>query len=264
MKHIALVAMLLQVVAPTSRSESFQENFSEGLNPERWMISTWTAPHNTAENHARFHEGYVEVIDGILRLKLTQYQNPDGSITSIGSELRTVASFGFGDYTMRMKASSDSSIPSVDGKPVSGSISGVFVFKDKSETEIDIEVEGNRPSLTQTSTWVDESEPETKKISAARNGKLPQQGFHDYKFSWLPGVVKFYRDGILISTHTHVVPSSPAQFMFNHWGTNSEKWGGLATPGVDRYMFVESFTFTPLEDLQPARSAKPAYTSHSG
>jgi beta-glucanase (GH16 family) len=234
MKLSALVAALLLVAAPTSRSESFRENFSEGLSPERWTISTWTAPHNDTSNHARFYDGYVDVV---------------GSMTSIGSELRSVQTFGYGTYAMRMKASSDSPRPYVDGKPASGSISGLFVFKDKSETEIDIEVEGARPALTQTSTWVDESEPETKKIPPSRGGKLPHEGFHDYKFVWTPGIVKFYRDNALISTHKHVVPSEPAPFMFNHWGTNSEKWGGVATPGVDRYMYVESFSYTPLENL---------------
>jgi hypothetical protein len=27
--------------------------------------------------------------------------------------------------------------------------------------------------------------------------------------------------------------------MINHWGTNNTGWGGLATPNITRYMFVE-------------------------
>jgi beta-glucanase (GH16 family) len=78
------------------------------------------------------------------------------------------------------------------------------------------------------------------------DGRDSHTDFHKYAFIWSPGKIEFYRDDILVATHTKVVPSEPAPFLFNHWGTNNVNWGGLATPGVERSMWVKSFKFTPL------------------
>lgn len=242
-------ALILIVMSSLSKSESFRENFSEGLAPERWRISTWTAPNGSITHLASFSKEHVEIIDGVLRLKLTQSLNENGSVVSVGAEIMTLQSFSYGTYTYTMKASSDASLPSVNGKAWSGSITGSAVYAEKSVTEIDIEVEGleKRQNLTTTSTWVNEITPETKKIPPSMDqGRPPHEGFHDYKIVWVPGMISFYRDGTLIATHQGIVPTQPAPFLFNHWGTNDPKWGGLATPGVDRYMYIKEFIYTPL------------------
>jgi hypothetical protein len=33
--------------------------------------------------------------------------------------------------------------------------------------------------------------------------------------------------------------------MVNHWGTNSTGWGGSATVGVERYVYISNFVYTP-------------------
>ena len=73
-----------------------------------------------------------------------------------------------------------------------------------------------------------------------------EAGFHHYKFVWVPGKIDYYIDGVLVSTHTSNLPSAPAYIMMNHWGTNSTGWGGLATVGVERYLYVSSFNYTPM------------------
>jgi beta-glucanase (GH16 family) len=60
---------------------------------------------------------------------------------------------------------------------------------------------------------------------------------------WSPGKIVFYIDGKKVSTHTSNIPSDPAYVMINQWGTNSTRFGGLATPGVERYIYVSSFKF---------------------
>ena len=81
---------------------------------------------------------------------------------------------------------------------------------------------------------------------------------------WTPTSIKFYVDGVLVSTHTGVVPQTPAFAMINHWGTNSTGWGGLATTNITRYMFVRSFSFIPLSQSTtnppPPPSGNPAPT----
>ena len=70
--------------------------------------------------------------------------------------------------------------------------------------------------------------------------------FHDYKFVWQPGQIDFYADGYHKFSHTTNVPSAPAYFMINHWGTDSGNWGGTATVGTTRYFYIDSVKYTPL------------------
>ena len=69
--------------------------------------------------------------------------------------------------------------------------------------------------------------------------------FHQYKYVWEPGKIRFYVDGVESAVHTTNVPSAPAYFMINHWGTNSDRWGGFATVNVPRYYYIDSVKFTP-------------------
>ena len=55
-----------------------------------------------------------------------------------------------------------------------------------------------------------------------------------------------YVDGKWIVDHTTNVPTAPAYFRINHWGTNSTGWGGLATTGVTRYLYVTHASYSPL------------------
>lgn len=246
---IALFLMLI-LTFNVAFAEVFEENFATELDQNRWIISSWTAPRNGLTHRAIFTKKNVSIENGMLVLKLKQKKHWNGTITSIGSEIKTVAKFGYGTYEFVMKASSDASNPTVVGKSVSGSITGAGSFLDLSETEIDVEMEGlpERANLTQTTTWTHEDKPsETYMVVPPATNDLAHQGFHTYVYVWSPGIIKFFRDGRLISTHEHVVPEKPASFLFNHWGTTDRDWGGTATVGVDRYMYIKSFSFTPLE-----------------
>lgn len=225
----SFVTLILLVSASSSSANSFRENFSEGLSPERWEVSTWTAPRSSPLNQASFSASHVQVKDGVLQLKLTQRRNADGTITSIGGEVKSRREFGYGTFEFELKAST-----------VSGSVTGAYVYAAKSETEIDIEVDGSKPHLTQTSTWIHEDKPYENFKVPSKHGR-----FHKYKITWMPQKVTFYEDDRLIATHTRVVPAKPGAFMFNHWGTDSKYWGGTATVGVDRYIYVKNFSFTP-------------------
>jgi beta-glucanase (GH16 family) len=167
-------------------------------------------------------------------------------ISSKGGEIATIEKFGYGTYEYSVRASSTAATSDAIGTPVSGSITGCFNYLTASATEIDIEVEGNeRNRTTQLTTWINEAKP-NEHTDVSPTGALPHEAFFDYKFVWTPGKIQFYRNNVLIGTHTKVVPTEPAPFMFNHWGTNNVNWGGLATPDVTRYMWVKNFRFTPL------------------
>jgi hypothetical protein len=183
----------------------------------------------------------------MLRIKVTQTYTSTGAISSVGGELQSKEALGFGAYEWVIRASSTSSTPTGSGVAVSGQISSGFVFVNKSQTEIDSpEIEGQNPGTLWWTTWAGLT---TKQSTSTQAAFAPEAGFHSYKCVWTPTSINFYVDGVLVSTHTGVVPQTPAFAMINHWGTNSTGWGGLATPNITRYMFVRSFSFIPLSQL---------------
>jgi endo-1,3-1,4-beta-glycanase ExoK len=219
---------------PAPVTPAFVDNFT---NLDNWIISTWTAPMD-----GKFQADRVSINTGMLCLALTQMPNPDGTFTSVGSEVRCKQLMGFGTYEFVVRASSTANLPDSIGHPVSGSITGMFNFINDSQTEIDFEVEGNsRHNLIQFTNWNTRTKQQS---SVSQLNPAPHTKFYRYKFVWSAEKIDFYVDDILINTHTQNIPTTPAFVMFNHWGTNNPNWGGPGTTGI-RYMWVKSFSFTP-------------------
>jgi endo-1,3-1,4-beta-glycanase ExoK len=225
-----------------SGSGSFSDNFSTGsLDPSKWLASNGFAPGSiSGVNYGSFVPGNVDLSRGMLCLKLQQQQGSSG-VLSVGGEIQSLTTYGYGTYEWVMRASSTSSTPTGPGGPVSGQISAGFSFVNNSQTEIDFEIEGQHPNTVWMTNWISTTQKQYSSVFLAS----PDANFHHYKFVWIPGQITFYIDGVLVSTHTSNVPSSPSYIMVNHWGTNSTGWGGLATEGVQRYLYVSSFTYTP-------------------
>jgi len=218
------------------KQPTFVEDFS---NLDRWTVSFWEAP-----GGGKFIKANAVISNGMLCLKLQQTKT-DAGIASVGGEVATKEKFGYGTYEFEVKASSTAKSPTEVGSPVSGTITGCFNYAKDSITEIDMEVEGgSRSGLAQFTSWKLASNPnESVKVPTT---PAPHVEFKKYKFVWTPQGTTFYINGVEVCKHTKVVPSELAPFMFNHWGTNSVDWGGTATPDVERYMWVKSFSFTPL------------------
>jgi Glycosyl hydrolases family 16/IPT/TIG domain len=254
-----LVSGTLRASAQTAPAgATFFDNFSSGsLDTSKWVPSNWNAP-----GGGTFVPSNLDFSTGMLRIKVTQTYNSSGGIASVGGELQSKQTFGFGTYEWIFRASSTSSTPTGSGVAVSGQISSGFVFVNNSQTEIDSpEIEGQNPGTIWWTTWTSVN---TKQSTSSQAPFAPEAGFHSYKCLWTPTSINFYVDGVLVSTHTGVVPQTPALAMINHWGTNSTGWGGLATPNVTRYMFVRSFSFIPLSQSTtnppPPPPANPAPT----
>jgi len=226
-----------------SGSGSFSDTFSTGsLDPSKWMASSGFAPGSISGlNYGSFEPSNVDLSKGMLCLKLQQQQGSSG-VLSIGGEIQSITTYGYGTYEWVMRASSTSQTPTGVGTVVSGQISAGFSFVNNSETEIDFEIEGQNPDTIWMTNWISTTQKQYSSIFLAS----PDVKFHHYKFVWQPGQIAFYLDGALVSTHTVNVPSTPAYVMINHWGTNSTGWGGMGTTGVERYLYVSRFTYTPL------------------
>lgn len=230
---------------PSPVLPSFSDSFAGGkLDTSKWIPSDWSAPGNIPGVHAgRFSPDALDFSHGCLRIKVSQTKNPDGSTTSIGGELQSRQRFGFGTYEWILRASSTSQTPEGSGRPVSGQISSGFIFQqDQGYTEIDSpEIEGQYPNQLSWTSWLT-NQKRTNRLTQTSD---PSQTFLRYRLVWLASTAKFYVNDSLVAEITDNIPQNPAYAMINHWGTNSQGWGGMATPGVDRYMFVKKFSFTP-------------------
>lgn len=225
-----------------SGSSSFSDSFSTGvLDPSKWLASNGFAPGSiSGVNYGSFVPTNVDLSKGMLCLKLQQQQGSSG-VLSVGGEIQSLTTYGYGTYEWVMRASSTSATPAGAGSVVSGQISAGFSFVNNSQTEIDFEIEGQNPNTVWMTNWISTSQKQYSSVFLAS----PDANFHHYNFVWVPGRIDYYIDGKLVSTHTSNVPSSPAYILINHWGTNSTGWGGLATLNVERYLYVSSFTYTP-------------------
>jgi endo-1,3-1,4-beta-glycanase ExoK len=225
--------------AQTYQVAPFSDTFSAGkLDTSRWIASDGKAPGTKGRHEGTFSPSNLDFSQGMLRLTVTQ--KADGAkFVSQGGEIHSKELFGYGTYEFVMRVASTSTTPDGKGDAVSGSVSAAFNFVNDSETEIDFEFIGNDPGnihLTHYNT--------TKTSQTEKHPMALSYGFHAFGFVWYPGHIEYYIDGKLISTHTKNVPSTPAHIVINHWGTH-QAWGGNATPGVTRYMYVKSVKFTP-------------------
>lgn len=215
---------------------TFEDNFDKGvLDTTNWGVSTWGAPLG-----GMFSAANVDLSQKCLALKL--WQNPV-DLSSFGAELTSRRTFGFGTYEFLVRVGSTATTPDGPGASVSGGVSGLFNFVNNSETEIDIEATGDVPNSLWFSTWHGLSEHHYIQDMPPFN---PASGFHRYVFKWEPAKVTFSIDGVLMWAVSDNVPQTPAYVIINHWGTNTTYWGGYASPGIDRFMYVRQFRYTSL------------------
>jgi beta-glucanase (GH16 family) len=235
------LAMLMGGAMPLS-AQSFVDDFSKGsLDESEWSVSKGKAPQSGV-----FDPSNLDLSHGLLAIRVTQSTGPDGVLSS-GGEVVSKRVFGYGTYEFTMRMGSTSATPDGPGRAVSGSVSAGFTYVNNSQTEIDIEFIGNDPANVHQTTWINLAPKEKPTLKETNTFKLPglAEGFHTHGFIWYPGRVEWYIDGKLIAEHRKNVPTVPAHIILNHWGTNSDGWGGTATPGT-RYMYVKKVRFIPL------------------
>jgi beta-glucanase (GH16 family) len=194
-----------------------------------WGTDGGTAPPvgNMNGNVGTFDPNNVTVGSELV-LALTQTNDGSG-IKSVGSEVISKQTFTYGTFEFTSRVS----------EALSGSDAGGFLYATNSETEIDMEQVGNKADAVDCTNWHGLSDFQDTQVFG-----FDQTNSHDFKIVWQPTFVDWYVDGQLVVHHTQSVPSAPAYFLFNIWGTNSSSWGGTATIGPTRYIYVSSFKYT--------------------
>ncbi|HXE76086.1 MAG TPA: glycoside hydrolase family 16 protein [Candidatus Xenobia bacterium] len=239
-----------------NRGSGWEDDFTGGqLDRKRWTVSSWWAPGYIANDHIGYYEPEnVSLQGGYLVMRLWQEpglvdENPNGVI-SHGAHVTTKQKYGYGTYEWRMRMSSTAATPTGVGEPVSGSVSAGFIYVNNSQTEIDFEFGGHLPETLYMVNWYN-TDPSTgpfesqEEYTAEPIPGLNSQ-FMTFKFVWEPGKISYYVNRELKAVHTTNVPTAPAYFMINHWGTNNPYWGGPATFNTDRYFYIDWVRYTPL------------------
>lgn len=254
-------------VTPTAKpakpsATAWRDDFSGTTLHGRWSVSNGLWPAFWIRNglSGSFNASNVTLNgSGQLVMKLAVQRNADGTYTASAAELATTGTYGYGVYEARMRAASTSSDPAAPGASASGNVSAFFNYINDSETEINQEVEGHRPTKVTIGAWKTTAShfcaPDLTEncVPGATNPEQDlTQDFHTYRWVWRSGSVAFYLDGVLqwSVANTKRVPSTPARVMLNFWPTNSAAWGGLASAPADGtpqtlYMLVDYVSFTP-------------------
>lgn len=237
---------------PGKGCSAWQDDFSLGLDSGRWVVASGQAPGYTAGSHIGYYQtDHVTVENGYLKILLTQEGSASKGYISRGGLVYTKAICGYGTYEWTMRMSSTSGSPGASGEWVSGSVSAGFLYVNNSQTEIDFEYSATTPEDVWTVNWLNTNprRDPTGAMETATQVPLAEASatFHAYRFVWAPGLITFFIDDKRVATHTTDVPTAPAYFMINHWGTNGLGWGGTASPGKDRYFYVKSVSYTPLQ-----------------
>ncbi len=194
-----------------------------------WQTHSGSAPRvgNINGNVGTFHPSNVSVGS---QLVLSLRQTRQGSqILSSGSEVGTKQTFTYGTFEFTSRIAN----------VASGSVSSGFLYAPNSATEIDMEQVGNKASAVDCTNWKGVSNFQDTEITGYNQGNS-----HNFRIVWRSSYVDWYVDGKLVVHHTRAVPSAPAPFLFNMWGTNKSTWGGAATTGITRYMYISNFKYT--------------------
>ncbi len=239
---------------------AWRDDFSgTSVNTQFWVIGTGQAPGYIPGYHlGNYDPTHAKIVSdstgSYLQLLLTQEigtvdTNPAG-VLSHGAIIYSKNTYGYGTYEWQMRMSSTSATPTGSGNSVSGSVSAGFTYVNNSQTEIDFEFSALDPDTLYMVNWLNPNPRQNPTGADETYSTLypvtVSTQFHDYKFVWQRGQIDFYVDGVLQATHTTNVPTAPAYFMINHWGTDSSGWGGMATTGTARYFYVDWVQYTPL------------------
>ena len=256
----------------TSNSADFtveggwEDNFDgTALDEQRWRILNESGPGSVTGEHASFYRAdHVVVSDGFLSLGLTQENgavddNPNGVISD-GALIASRLTYGYGTYEWRMRLTSTATSPAGEGScaadVLSGSVSAGFTFVNNSETEIDIEYSGYRPDLLYFANWnnlnplIDPQPGQSTFTALLARAVLGRRqswcdDFRTYKFVWEPTRITFFINDQWQAEHTTNLPRAAAYFMIVIRGTNQLDWGGTATIGTPRYLYVDWVRYTP-------------------
>ena len=192
---------------------SFTDNF-DSYNQLRWK----KGDHALGRGHVKPYN--VGTGNGNLLLRLQ-------ANTFDGGELVSNAPLGYGSYLARMK------VPNAPS-----SITGFFLYEPPDyASEIDIEVYNDTSRRVIFSTYANGRQTHTQTMTLPFDATT---GFHNYRFDYAPGSVRFYADGKLMKQWTNGVPKKSMRLYANAW---FPRWLGGQRPAQDKYVIIDRIQY---------------------
>lgn len=167
-----------------------------------------------------------------------------------GAEYRTIQSFLYGRFEVRMKSAQGSGI-----------ISSFFTYSDQSYgagnwNEIDVELLGRYSDRVQLNYITGTPGLEVHHIQNCFNFGNTNQEFHTYAFEWYPDLIVWYVDGKKVheaSDHVKAYMTNAQRIMVNIWASSDVAWVGdfnkFILPKYAYYDYVAYYSYTPKTGL---------------
>lgn len=237
-------------------SEYLVDDFNEGIDPEKWYISTQTWG-GLPDYRGCMTENVSYTEDGILLLKAQGKYSTDQPLS--GAAVITRDTYGAGSYSVAMKV-----------MPRLGACNAIWTYYygrgGEDNHEIDIELPGHVTpgggeigyDRVLNTNWLSERNSASQGViteTPANDGK-----WHLYRFDWHTSPtprIDYYVDGVLTHSATELVPSIKGLFWIGCWLPNA--WCGEPDFEVD-YMMVDWFSYVPFGQptVEPDVTPRPA------
>jgi endo-1,3-1,4-beta-glycanase ExoK len=245
MRHSIAIAFILaaqplfaQDVAPHPDAGGFFEDFSDGLDKDRWYVSDgWT---NGDWQDCQWSDGAVQVQNSIL--SLFHIPSPaDSDRSALCGEIQTTGFFQYGTFEARIRTPHQS-----------GMNASVFTYAGPvhgaPHDEIDIEILTRDPGAMTVNTYV-AGDPHN-------GGSVPadppfDKDFHIVGFQWRSDGITWFLDGHEVhrTEPGSVLPDHPQKLYMSFWSTSTlTEWMGHQTQqdGPLEYE-IDWVAYTPLE-----------------
>ena len=240
----------LASISPDESSEDlnggFYDDFSDGLDPDRWYICTrgWGGATN---GNLPENVGYTADGELVLTAHGDLYEGTIGGKTGsrTGAVILTKETLGPGSYEVKMKAS-----------PRFGTCTAMWTFFWSSELEnheIDIEIPASTTTFKQSQfvTWTTEY---NDVVQQTVPGFYHNDGeWHTYRFDWHtdPQKVDFYIDGQYETTLWDSIPTIAGNLWLGVWLPNG--WCGEADFET-AHMLVDYVKYKPFNEPYQSKS----------
>ena len=186
--------------------EAYIAQFSQGAPAGFWARNDRG---NGSPFNCSFRRDNVLIADGVLTLQLNQT-----SEGFAGAEYRSQSRYGYGFYSVKMKAAS-----------CSGVISSFFLYCGRPWDEIDIEFLGNDTTKVQFNYYTKGKGGHEYVYDLGFDASTD---FHEYAFDWQPDSITWYVDGKAVYKATDNIPATPGNIMMNIWNVadSNAQWAG--------------------------------------
>jgi endo-1,3-1,4-beta-glycanase ExoK len=238
LRVFGLTLLLVSGAAVSARAVG--GSFADDLNSyvtSRWMKADgWT---NGGEFNCGWRADHCNFSGGLMTLTLDNATCPSGCSGKpyASDEYRTTDVYGYGTYTVRMRAAKGSGI-----------VSSFFIYNGSPWDEIDIEFLGKDTTKMQTNYFTN---------GVGRHESLISLGFdasaalHTYSIVWQPGSIKWYVDNNPVPVNTETgtrgpLPTHSGKIMMNLWpGIGVDSWLGPFTYTSPITAQYDSVQYTP-------------------